>query len=132
MAAADRNRLLGVLQWEPVGDDGAIRILNGWEQNVIIVEIPQIRGVEGAPADCRVPFHHKAAGQGSGKPQGVLPVKQCQWGNTNCVVSSEEALDESNGTNVPYVLLKDTTVPEFGCAFGRSSRHRSARPSYHH
>jgi peptidoglycan hydrolase-like protein with peptidoglycan-binding domain len=63
MAAADRNQLLGELLWVPSGDDGSIRINNGWESNVVMVGLPQLVGVVGAPESCRVPFHKDAANQ---------------------------------------------------------------------
>ena len=62
-----RQKLFGAFKFEaqPVaGNRENIRILGDWEErNIIRVEVPQLRGVPGAPASGSVRFHRAAAGQ---------------------------------------------------------------------
>lgn len=64
---AGRQKVWGAFRFvhEPVpGNRENIRILGSWEdENIVRVEIPQLRGVSGAPASTMVHFHRKAADQ---------------------------------------------------------------------
>lgn len=60
---AERARLFGAFEYEPVGPDvDDVRILGDWaRRNLRPVELPSLRGVKGAPASGRVTFHAAAA-----------------------------------------------------------------------
>jgi hypothetical protein len=46
------------------GNPERVRITNGWDRdNIVMVELPQLQGIKGAPSRGRVAFHRKAAGQ---------------------------------------------------------------------
>jgi len=64
---AQRARVWGAFRFEPAPVEGNrenIRILGSWEDdNIIRVEIPQLRGIVGAPASTWVRFHRRAADQ---------------------------------------------------------------------
>ncbi len=66
-STASRQKLFGKFRFEaePVaGNRENIRILGDWEERDIIrVEVPQLRGVPGAPASATVRFHRAAAPQ---------------------------------------------------------------------
>ena len=66
-STAARQKLFGAFKFEasPVsGNRENIRILGDWEERQIIrVEIPQLRGVSGAPQSGKVSFHRAAAPQ---------------------------------------------------------------------
>lgn len=63
----ERQKVWGRFRFEaqPVpGNRENIRILGGWEdENIVRVEIPQLRSVAGAPSSGTVRFHRKAADQ---------------------------------------------------------------------
>ncbi len=60
---AAREKMLGAFRYERHAD-GSIKILDGWaEKNLIRIHIPQLKGLIGAPPDCRVIFHKKGAEQ---------------------------------------------------------------------
>lgn len=63
LLTADVDRLFGPLKWTPVpGDESAVTLDPAWEAaNLVHVEIPQLRGKKGAPADGRVRFHRLVA-----------------------------------------------------------------------
>lgn len=67
LSSADRTRLWGRFRYEadPVqGNRENIRILGTWEdENIVRVEIPQLRGIAGAPSSTNVRFHRKGADQ---------------------------------------------------------------------
>lgn len=62
---AARAAAWGAIKFESAptpGNPEGIRILDGWEKrNIVTVALPQLRGVVGAPADGRVPFHRAGA-----------------------------------------------------------------------
>lgn len=64
---AGRQKVWGRFRFEPQpvsGNRENIRILGSWEdESIVRVEIPQLRGVAGAPASTGVRFHRKAADQ---------------------------------------------------------------------
>lgn len=58
-----RAALFGAFSFQRTMGD-RIRIFDGWEErNVVTVEVPQLRGVEGATTTGRVRFHRKVADQ---------------------------------------------------------------------
>lgn len=62
-----RQNLFGRFDFAPSPEPGnpeAIRILGTWERDHIVrVQIPELAGVRGAPADCRIELHKKVAAQ---------------------------------------------------------------------
>lgn len=60
-----RSQVFGGFSFVPAptpGNPEGIRITDGWDKmNIAMVHIPQLKGVIGAPADCRVPLHKLAA-----------------------------------------------------------------------
>lgn len=73
--------LFGAMRWEPVaGDDSAIRIDPAWKSaNLVRLEILQLQGVAGAPADRRVTVHRAIAEQlaalfAAWEAAGLLPL----------------------------------------------------------
>ena len=64
---ASRQKLFGAFKFEaaPVaGNRENIRILGDWEERQIVrVEVPQLRGIAGAPASGKISFHRAAAPQ---------------------------------------------------------------------
>ncbi|MGC2239139.1 MAG: M15 family metallopeptidase [Pyrinomonadaceae bacterium] len=57
------REMFGQFRYELTGN-GSIQILDGWaNKNIEKVYIPQLAGVEGAPADCRVYFHRRGVRQ---------------------------------------------------------------------
>jgi peptidoglycan hydrolase-like protein with peptidoglycan-binding domain len=62
-----RSNLWGTFRFEPAPIEGNrenIRILGSWESdNIVRVEIPQLRGISGAPASTSIRFHKRAADQ---------------------------------------------------------------------
>jgi hypothetical protein len=67
VSTADRQKVFGAFEFvsAPLPDNPEhIRILGSFVQNnIILVPIPQLVGVKGAPADGRIQFHKKAADQ---------------------------------------------------------------------
>ena len=66
LMASDRDRIFGKLEYVSVpvpGNPEAIRITNGWEENVTSVHLPQLAQVKGAPSHCKIAFHKKGAEQ---------------------------------------------------------------------
>jgi hypothetical protein len=63
LSTEEIDKLFGPLPWKPVdGDDSAIVIDPAWAAtNLVQVEIPQLKGVKGAPADGRVTLHRDIA-----------------------------------------------------------------------
>ncbi|MBT9597957.1 MAG: M15 family metallopeptidase [Vitreoscilla sp.] len=63
---AQRQALFGPLQFVPAptaSNREAIRITNGWDKaNLVMVDIPQLAGIPGAPKSGRLALHRKAAG----------------------------------------------------------------------
>lgn len=60
----EREAVFGKFRFERIGGDGRIKILDGWaERNVKPIVVPQLRGVEGAPASGRIFVHHLVAAQ---------------------------------------------------------------------
>ena len=58
------KELFGDFEFRRVGSGGDIQILGGWAaDNIVRVEIPQLAGIEGAPADGRISFHKNGAEQ---------------------------------------------------------------------
>jgi hypothetical protein len=63
---AARQQKFGKFNWvmDSAGVEGNIRILDNWvENNIVEVEIPQLKGVERAPASGKVRFHKNYADQ---------------------------------------------------------------------
>lgn len=64
---SERAKLWGTFRFEPApvaGNRENIRILGSWEdENIVRVEIPQLRGIAGAPSSGVVRFHRRAADQ---------------------------------------------------------------------
>lgn len=64
---AAREKLFGKFSYVSApapGNPEAILITDNWAlTNIATVEIPQLRGIRGAPSSCRVPFNSKAAPQ---------------------------------------------------------------------
>jgi len=62
---AMREQLFGRFKFKPAPIDGnmeRIEILDDWvHQNLVEIEIPQLRGIKGAPVNCKVRFHKRAA-----------------------------------------------------------------------
>lgn len=67
LSDAEIDTLFGPLLWTPAptaSEPGAIKITNGWaKDNLVNVTIPQIRGIQGAPASGTVLLHRKVAEQ---------------------------------------------------------------------
>lgn len=64
--AQDRESIFGHFAFVPAPIPScpeAIRITDGWAQNIVEVDLPMLVGVQGAPANGRVEFHQKAAQQ---------------------------------------------------------------------
>lgn len=70
VCTADRQRLFGAFQYVPAPtptNAEGIKILGDWyAQNIVMVEVPQLVGIAGAPHDGRVEFHRLAAEQFKG------------------------------------------------------------------
>jgi hypothetical protein len=63
ISTAERQRVFGKFSYT-VKTDGTIKILGDWAaKNIIKVHVPQLEGVEGAPADGMVWFHRLGAEQ---------------------------------------------------------------------
>lgn len=67
IGATERGKLFGTFSYVPAGIPGnpeAIRITDNWPStNIVQVDIPQLKGLTGAPTSLMVPFHTKAAVQ---------------------------------------------------------------------
>lgn len=67
ISSADRGKLFGTFAYVPAGIPGnpeAIRITDSWPStNIVQVDVPQLRGITGAPTSAMVPFHRKGADQ---------------------------------------------------------------------
>lgn len=67
VGTAARAAVFGAFSYvsRPVpGNPENIRITDDWPQrNIVVVHVPQLRDVKGAPASCRVEFHRSAAEQ---------------------------------------------------------------------
>lgn len=81
LSSAETDALFGPLPWKPVeGDDSAITLDPGWQSaNLVQIEIPQLRGVKGAPASGRVTLHKAIADQvvrlfAAWEAAGLLPL----------------------------------------------------------
>jgi hypothetical protein len=63
--ARGRAEVFGAYTFVPAGlpgDPEAIRITSGWvQENIVVVQIPQLVGVKGAPASGKVQFHRLVA-----------------------------------------------------------------------
>ena len=61
LSDAEVDELFGPMLWTPAptaSEPGAIRITNNWQKVCLrMVEIPQLRGIPGAPASCKIPLH---------------------------------------------------------------------------
>lgn len=56
-----RKAMFGDFEWKPK-PGGAIEILGDWvKKNIVSVEIPQLKGVNGAPSNGVIQFHKKGA-----------------------------------------------------------------------
>lgn len=66
LSVQDKHRLFGRIQYRSADnprDPEAVIITNGWEKNIVMVEIPQLVGVKGAGRAKKFPFHKKVAAQ---------------------------------------------------------------------
>lgn len=67
LSATDRAQVFGTFRYEPApvpGNPEAIVVRDNWAMtNITTVEIPQLKGLVGAPGSGKVPFHTLAAGQ---------------------------------------------------------------------
>jgi hypothetical protein len=66
LSVPDKHRLFGRIQYRLANnprDPEAIVITNGWEKNIVMVELPQLVGVKGAGRAKKFPFHKKVAPQ---------------------------------------------------------------------
>jgi len=65
LGQAGREKLFGKFPYVPAPTDTnaeAIRITDDWpRENIVTVEIPQLQGIKGAPANCRVQVHRLVA-----------------------------------------------------------------------
>jgi hypothetical protein len=63
----ERSQLFGHIEYKPAPNNynpEAIQIINDWSKNNLTkVEIPQLKGIYGAPQDCNIFFHKKCAHQ---------------------------------------------------------------------
>ncbi len=60
----ERGQIFGTFKFTPVPGGDAIRILGDWEaRNVVIVTVPQLIGLEGAPKTGRIRVHRLVAPQ---------------------------------------------------------------------
>lgn len=82
MSATERGHVFGVFSYMPAGISGnpeAIRITDNWpNQNIVQVDVPQLKGIQGAATSCKMPFHTKAAAQlqalwQAWEDEGLLP-----------------------------------------------------------
>ena len=87
---AERAALFGGFEYEaaPTPDDPErIHVLGGWEEkNVVAVDLPQLAGIAGAPADRRIRFHRKGEAQlralwSAWERAGLLPLV-LSWGGS--------------------------------------------------
>ena len=61
MTDDERAKAFGLMRYAP-RDDGTIPILDDWAAtHLVTVEIPQLRGIVGAPPSCRITFHRAGA-----------------------------------------------------------------------
>lgn len=62
---ADRAQHFGEFRYERVSPDADdIRIVDGWEaEHIVVVELPDVGGLAGSPADHRIRIHRRAADQ---------------------------------------------------------------------
>jgi len=83
VSSMKRAELFGTFAFKPAGNPSnpeAILITDGWgAQNIAHVEIPQLKGVIGAPGSGIIPFHTKAAKQlqmlfAAWEEAGLLPL----------------------------------------------------------
>jgi hypothetical protein len=67
VSTEERQALFGPLEFvsAPVsGNPEAIKITNGWDKtNIVMVKIPQLAGISGAPTDGKIAFHKNAKDQ---------------------------------------------------------------------
>lgn len=66
LSVLEKHELFGRIKFEPAGtskNPEAIRITNGWEKNIVQVEIPQLWGLPGTGKLKKFPFHKKVAEQ---------------------------------------------------------------------
>lgn len=92
LSEAEVDALFGPLRWEaaPRADEpGAVRIVNGWQRdNLRRVVIPQLRGVDGAPADGGIYLHRLLVEQtralwAAWEAAGLLPFVRSWAGSWN-------------------------------------------------
>jgi len=58
---AERMKVFGYFKYSKL-DNGEVKILGGWiGKNIVKVNIPQLKNVKGAPKDCNIYVHKKAA-----------------------------------------------------------------------
>lgn len=67
LSSVERETLFGKFSYVPAGIQGnpeAIKITDNWPaQNIVQVDIPQLKGIQGAPASGKIAWHTKGAGQ---------------------------------------------------------------------
>jgi hypothetical protein len=60
----ERGAVFGVFRFEPIAGGDDIRILGNWEkENIVRITVPQLEGVEGAPAAGRIRVHRLVGAQ---------------------------------------------------------------------
>jgi len=61
MTDSERAAAFGLMRYAPRAD-GTVTILDDWAaEHLVTVEIPQLRGIVGAPPSCRITFHRAGA-----------------------------------------------------------------------
>lgn len=67
LSASNRTGLFGAFSYVPApipGNPEGIRIVDNWAtNNIVSIEVPQLKGIVGAPSSCKVPFHVRGAKQ---------------------------------------------------------------------
>jgi hypothetical protein len=67
VSTADRERIFGKFAYKATpsaANPEGITITDGWAStNIVMVEVPQLKGINGAPGSCKVPFHRLGADQ---------------------------------------------------------------------
>ncbi|MGY2134447.1 M15 family metallopeptidase [Hymenobacter sp. HD11105] len=59
-----RQAGFGLLRYQEVKGSDGVKITNGWAAaNIVSCTLPALDGIAGAPRNCDVPFHSKAAAQ---------------------------------------------------------------------
>ncbi len=91
LSEAAVDALFGPLQWvaaPTAAEPGAIKITNAWQENLRRVVIPQIRGIDGAPASGAVYLHRLVVDQtlalwAAWEAAGLLPLVRTWAGSWN-------------------------------------------------